>query len=64
MAAAAAISLLLRYHVDGAELDEVFLEEDPEPLTPLGQDAAGVPTAPDESSEPENTAGDGESSDA
>ncbi|MCG8586178.1 MAG: hypothetical protein MI757_15835 [Pirellulales bacterium] len=42
-----AIYLLLRYHVDAAELDEVFLEQEPEPLAPLGQDDAGVPTAPE-----------------
>jgi hypothetical protein len=43
-----AIYLLLRYEVDAAELDEVFLEEEPEPLATLGQDAAGVATAPTE----------------
>jgi hypothetical protein len=41
-----AIYLLLRYHVDAAELDEVFLETEPEPLAPLTRDAAGVATAP------------------
>ena len=41
-----AIYLLLRFEIDSAELDEVFLEQPPEPLAPVMQDAAGVATVP------------------
>lgn len=47
--AATAIYLLLRFHVDATELDEVYLpdETDPHGLPPLTTDEAGVPQAAD-----------------
>lgn len=45
--ASTAIYLLLRHDVDGAELDETFLEEgETFGLPPLATDAAGVPVVP------------------
>jgi hypothetical protein len=48
--ASTAIYLLLRYDVDGAELDEVYLPESNETfgLPTLAKDAAGVPVVPPE----------------
>lgn len=51
--AACGCYLLLRYHVDGNELDDIVLDEDEEPheLPPLTNDAQGVPTAPNDEAE-------------
>jgi len=51
--AAVGCYLLLRYHVDGNELDDIVLDDDDQPreLPPLGADEKGVPLAPDEPSE-------------
>lgn len=53
--AAVGCYLLLRYHVDGNELDDIVLDEDdvPRELPPLGADEKGVPLAPDEPSDAE-----------
>ena len=47
--ASTAIYLLLRYHVDQTELDEISVEEEAETygLPPVRHDAAGVPTVAD-----------------
>ncbi len=48
--AACGCYLLLRYHVDGNELDDIVLDDDEEPheLPPLATDTQGVPTAPND----------------
>jgi len=48
--AACGTYLLLRYHVDGNELDDIMVDDDetPRELPPLGTDSQGVPTAPGE----------------
>jgi hypothetical protein len=54
--AACGCYLLLRYHVDGNELDDIVLDDDDEPhkLPPLGTDSQGVPTAPSDGAEAES----------
>jgi hypothetical protein len=49
--AACGCYLLLRYHVDGNELDDIALDDDEEPheLPPLAADEKGVPVVADES---------------
>lgn len=53
--AAVGCYLLLRYHVDGNELDDIVLDDDelPRELPPLATDEKGVPLAPEEPSDAE-----------
>jgi hypothetical protein len=57
--AAVGCYLLLRYHVDGNELDDIVLDDDelPRELPPLSTDAKGVPVVPEDAADPEDTPG-------